>query len=228
MDPEQPYSISAPGARADVTYAPARDASLPAVDERLVAPGSRAEILDGQVYRTRGATEPHGTRHFEATMVIAACLADGYLGAVDMLTRADENSDSAPDISVFPAGRDPETGGRRLEEVAFEVLDTELLSHVTRKVEKFAARGVRRLFCVRVKARTVYEWSREHGDWQQVEGDIVDRCFRVPIPVSALIDRVAADDAVARARVLAETNVARLDAWIVRAATAASPDAVFG
>ncbi len=141
-----------------------------AVDERIVAPESRAEVLDGTVFLTMGANEPHGTRHFEATMVFAGCLADGYLGAVDMLTRADENSDAAPDISVYPSGADPVTGGRKLEEIAFEVLDTELLSHVTRKIEKFAARGVRRLFCVRVKARIVYEWSREHGDWQQVIG----------------------------------------------------------
>ena len=145
-------------------------------------------------------------------------------------------------------------------------------------VEKFAARGVRRLFCVRVKTGLVYEWSHEHHDWQQVEGDIVDRCFRVPIPVRALVDRVAADDTVARAllasrnsvlarevarevasgeargaldgratslltvlaarsiaidethraMVFAETDVARLDAWIIRAVTATTLADVFG
>ena len=111
-----------------------------------------------------------------------------------------------------------------------------------------------------------------------MEGDIVDRCFRVPIPVRALVDRVAADDTVARAllasrnsvlarevarevasgeargaldgratslltvlaarsiaidethraMVFAETDVARLDAWIIRAVTATTLADVFG
>lgn len=207
MEPKTPIGISAPGSHTEGTYAPGRNERLPAVDERLVAPESRAEVLDGRIYRTMGSNEPHGTRHFEATLVFAGCLADGYQGAVDMLTRADDESDAAPDISVFPTGIDPKTGGRKLEEIAFEVLDTERLSHVTLKVEKFAARGVRRLFCVRVKARSVYEWSHEHHDWQQLEGDIVDRCFRVPIPVSALVDRVAADDTVARSLLAANNQV---------------------
>ena len=278
MDPKPPQALSAPGTQTDRAYAPGRGDRRPAVDERLVAPEAHAEILDGRVYRTMGSNEPHGTRHFAVTMVFAGCLADGYEGAVDMLTRADEESDAAPDVSVFPTGPDPVTGGRKLEEIAFEVLDSERLSHVTHKVEKFAARGVRRLFCVRVKTGLVYEWSHEHHDWQQVEGDIVDRCFRVPIPVRALVDRVAADDTVARAllasrnsvlarevaggeargeargaldgratslltvlaarsiaidethraMVFAETDVARLDAWIIRAVTATALADVFG
>ena len=84
---------------------------LPAVDERLVAPESRAEIIDGQLIRTMGSNQPHGTRHFDAAGLFFGLLADGYSGAVDMLTRADEDTDAAPDVSVFPSAPDPATGG---------------------------------------------------------------------------------------------------------------------
>ncbi|MEZ4406924.1 MAG: Uma2 family endonuclease [Polyangiales bacterium] len=182
----------------------------------MVAPESHAEILDGRVYRTMGSNQPHGVRHFEATHVFAGALADGYAGAVDMLTRLDEESDAAPDLSVFPSAPDPKTGGRQIEEIAVEVLDSERMSHTTDKVEKLAARGVRRLFAVRVAARKVYEWDRDHHDWTELEEGAVieDRCFRVPVPARALVDRVLADDTVARA-LLARGNpviVAALDA----------------
>ncbi|MEZ4392905.1 MAG: hypothetical protein R3A48_17600 [Polyangiales bacterium] len=144
-------------------------------------------------------------------------LAEGYEVAVGMLTRADDESDAAPDVSVFPSAPDPVTGGRQLEEIAFEVLDSERLSHTTAKVEKFAKRGVRRLFAVRVATRAVYEWDHAHHDWTELDaaGEIHDRCFRVAVPVAALIDRVRADDTVARAllasgnRVFEQTLAAR-------------------
>ncbi len=211
--------ILAPGASSHGAYAPAKGQSLPHVDERLVAPEAHAEILDGRVYRTMGANPPHATQHFHATAVFAGVLADGYTGAVDMLTRADAETDAAPDVSIFPSAPDPETGERRIEEIAFEVLDTERLSHTTKKVEKFAARGVRRLFAVRLSTRTVYEWDHMHHDWTELDasGEIVDRCFRVPLPVRALVDRVRADDTIARA-LLAANNPVIEDALAARAA----------
>ncbi len=174
-----------------------------------MAPESRAEIVDGTVYQTMGSNQPHGTRHFAAAHVFAGALADGYEGAVDMLTRADEDTDAAPDISVFPSGEDEVTGGRKLEEIAFEVLDTERMSHATKKVEKLAARGVRRLFAIRVAERKVYEWDRAHGDWTEfAEGDsITDVCFRVPVPVAAFVDRVLANDTVAEALLKSKNRV---------------------
>lgn len=197
----------APGAPSSGAYAPGRNDRLPAVDDRLVAPESAAEIVDGRVIRTMGANLPHATRHFEAAHVFAGAIAEGFLGAVDMLTRSDEETDAAPDISIFPAAPDPATGGRRIEEIAVEVLDTERLGHATTKVEKLAARGVRRIFCVRVASRKVYEWSHAHHDWEErgPEDLIEDRCLRVPIPAAALVDRVLADDTVARA-LLASRN----------------------
>lgn len=217
-------AILAPGSAASSTpaYAPGRQERLPAVDDRLVAPEAHAQILDGRVIRTMGSNRPHGTQHFEATGVFFSALADGYEGAVDMLTRLDEDSDAAPDISVFPAAPDPQTGGRQLEEIAVEVLDTERMSHATDKVEKLAARGVRRLFAIRVASRTVYEWDHAHHDWTELARDAVisDRCLRVPVPARALVDRVLADDTVARAllasgnRVISAALVEQRDAGL--------------
>lgn len=207
--PPNAPALLAPGATSHGVYAPAKDARLPAVDDRLVAPESDAQIIDGRVIRTMGSNQPHGTRHFEAAHVFAGALADGYTGAVDMLTRADADTDAAPDISVFPSAPDAKTGGRQLEEIAVEVLDTERLSHATEKAEKLAARGVRRLFCVKVPTRRVYEWSHANGDWEQLAEDAVieDRCLRVPVPVEALVDRVLADDTVARALLASRNRV---------------------
>ncbi len=207
--PRTPPMLFAPGSSSTAAYAPGRDQRLPAVDERLVAPESHAEIVDGVLYRTMGSNQPHGTRHFTATGLFFGVLAEGYEGAVDMLTRADDDTDAAPDISVFPSGEDEETGGRKLEEIAFEVLDTERMSHATKKVEKLAARGVRRLFAIRVAERKVYQWDHAHGDWTEfADGDhITDRCFRVPLPVAAFVDRVLADDTVAEALLAAKNRV---------------------
>ena len=213
MDPSRASqsALFAPGSVASsvAAYAPGRHERLPAVDERLVAPESHAEILDGRVIRTMGSNQPHGMRHFEATLAFAGALADGYAGAVAMLTRLDEDSDAAPDISIFPSAPDATTGGRQLEEIAVEVLDTERMSHTTNKIEKLSARGVRRLFAIRVASRAVYEWDHAHGDWTELDSDavITDRCFRVPIPARALVDRVLANDTVARAMLASGNRV---------------------
>ena len=117
MEPPRPSSpaLFAPGAPSHGAYAPGQGQRLPAVDDRLVAPESHAEIVDGRVYRTMGANPPHATQHAEVTHVFAGVLAQGFSVAVDMLTRADEESDAAPDVSIFPSAPDPTTGGRQIE-----------------------------------------------------------------------------------------------------------------
>lgn len=196
--------LLAPGASASFApaRAPGRGESLPAVDDRLIAPEANAQVFDGVVIETMGANPPHATRHLEVAHVFRGCLAGGYEAAVDMLTRIDRKNDLAPDVSVFPAER-AAGGGRKLEEIVFEVFDGEDEAHVTEKARKFAARGVRRVLHVRVDTRTVAEWSPAKDDWETLgEGaEIRDRCFVVPLPVRALVDRVLADDTVAKALV---------------------------
>ena len=171
------------------------------MDERLAAPETHTQVIDGVVVQTMGANPPHAVQHAEVARIFAGCIASGYLAAVDMLTRVDRDNDRAADVSVFPAALDPKTGGRQLEELAFEVCDSERVRDVSDKARRFVARGVRRVFYVRVDAHEVYEWQRANDAWERLRDDdaIADRCFVVPIPVGALVLRVLADDTVAAA-----------------------------
>jgi hypothetical protein len=174
---------------------------LPAVDERLVAPNTRYEILDGRVEYVVPADEPHATTHAGIAHVVAAHRADGYAFAVDMLTRTSEIDDVAPDVSVYPEARDPRTGGRQLEELTFQVASTETLSHCGKKAATLIARGVRRVFAIDVERERVLEWSPGTAGWQLLDrtGQIEDPALAVPLPLAALIDAGRADAAVATA-----------------------------
>lgn len=174
---------------------------LPAVDDRLVMPGARAEIVRGALHMPPPADEPHGTSHFDLTYVLGAHVAEGFRGAVDMLTRTSRDSDFAPDASVFPAEREPRTGGRRLEELAFEIVSEQAIGVPTDKARELARRGVRRIYCVVLKKQRVLEWSRETDGWQMLASDAVidDRCLARPLPVRALLDAAEADRAVVAA-----------------------------
>jgi Uma2 family endonuclease len=184
-----------------------RKVPLPAVDERLVMPGTRFEVIDGKVEHVPPADEAHGSRHSKISALLEAHAAAGYDVAVDMLTRTSAKGDMAPDASVFPAARDPETGGRQLEEMAFEIVHTRRLGHAAKKARALSSRGVRRTFALDVDRRQVHVWSRPADRWQMLSNDAVieDRTLAVPLPVRALVEAVKTDDALAAA-LLAKNN----------------------
>jgi len=180
---------------------------LPAIDERLVASESGYEIDDGKLVRVSPSEEPHATRHSKIAALLEAHVADDFDVAVDMLTRTSANTDRAPDASVYPLARDPGTGGRQLEHLAFEVVNTETLGHAAAKAADLCARGVRRVFAIDVGRIRVFEWSHELGTWTLLEASasIVDPTLAVSLPIAALLHAAKADDAVARA-LLAKRN----------------------
>ncbi len=190
---------------------PDRPHRAPAVDERLVMPETRAEILRGALLMPPPADEPHGTSHFDLTYVLAAHVAPEYRGAVDMLTRTSGDSDFAPDASVFPKARDPKTGGRQLEELAFEIVGEQWMGVPSEKARELARRGVRRIFCVVLQYlparggprdnQRVLEWSRETDGWKMLAEDahIEDRCFATRLPIRALLHASEVDTAVVAA-----------------------------
>ncbi|MBK7396693.1 MAG: Uma2 family endonuclease [Myxococcales bacterium] len=204
----------------------ARPGSLPAVDDHLVREDARAEILRGKLLMCPPASEPHGTRHFTLAYVLGAHVAPGFVGAVDMLTRTDHDSDFAPDASIFPLARDPSTGGRRLEVLAFEIAATQPLPSVTEKARALVQRGVRRVFCLTLKRGRVLEWSAARDAWDLLDpqATIEDECLSRPLPVAALLDATAADEAVARA--LVERRHPVVEAHIQEAAAAARRSAL--
>ncbi|WP_437647793.1 Uma2 family endonuclease [Sorangium sp. So ce362] len=176
----------------------------PHVDERLAPPETRVEYLHGQRLIVAPADEPHATLHCDLAHVVRAHVAPGYTAALDMLTRTSADSDFAADTSVFPAAPDPETGGRRLEEIAFEVASEQAMSVPTTKARELVRRGVRRVFCLVVEQQLTLEWSRENDDWARLPEDAVieDRCLVRPLPVRASFDAASADEAVFEAILL--------------------------
>jgi Uma2 family endonuclease len=174
-------------------------------------PETRFEIVDGEVEYVAPADEPHGVRQTKIDGLLEAYVIEGYQCAADMLTRTSARSDVAPDASVYPAARDPRTGGRQLEELAFEIVSTERLSRAAKKARLLAQRGVRRVFAVDVERRRVLEWSSTADAWEPLaeEGGIEDRVFVLPLPLRPLIDASAIDDAVARALIAKDNPVFR-------------------
>ncbi len=181
--------------------------SFPAVDDHILADGARHEILDGKLFPVPPAQEPHASLNSKLAALLEAHLAADFNAAVDMLTRTDRLDEFAPDASVYPAARDPETGGRQLEHLAFEIVSTESLGHAAIKAAKLQERGVRRIFALDVEGQRVLEWSPRKGAWKHLKEKtrIEDRCFAVPLPVDALARAAKTDDAVASA-LLAKGN----------------------
>ncbi len=157
------------------------------------------------------AHEPHATQHTELDYVVRAHAAPGYGVATDMLTRHDEESDFATDTCVRKKGVDPETGGRYLEEIAFEVVSEQKERYVREKAMRMHRRGVRRIFAVWAKDQRVCEWSPESRSWRPLTADsrIEDSCLVAPLEVAALLDAAAADNAVVAA-LIAKGNPAIL------------------
>jgi Uma2 family endonuclease len=184
-----------------------RRAGLPDVDERLVMPETRFEVIDGKVEFVPPSDEPHGSRHSKISALLEAYAASGYDVASDMLTRTSARNDLAPDASVFPAARDPHTGGRQLEELAFEVLSTERVGHAAKKARALTERGVRRVFAIDVERKRALVWSSETNTWQilPLDSAIEDHALALPLPLRALVEAVSSDDAVAQA-LLAKKN----------------------
>jgi len=171
-----------------------------AVDDRIVAPESRAEIVEGQLHMSPPADEKHAVPHATLAYILGAHVASSFVVALDMLTRTSETSDFAPDVSVFPLERVPETGGRQLEHLAFEIVNEQALAVQTTKARELVRRGVRRVFCVVVQKKKLLEWSRETDSWAATPLETIDDpCFTRPVSVAALLGAASADDAVAAA-----------------------------
>jgi hypothetical protein len=182
---------------------------LPAVDDRLIAPQTRYEIHGGELVHVSPADPPHGKRHSKVSALVEAHAGPEFEVASDMLTRTSETDDFAPDVSVFSDAADPVTGGRQIEQLAFEVVSTGTLAHTGGKAAKLCARGVRRVFAIDVERSRALEWSTVLGTWRVLDagGHIVDPTLAAPLPVDALIRDAKVDDAMARALLLKRNTV---------------------
>lgn len=192
--------LFAPGASAVALRLPSAG-SLPRVDEHLVRPETREEMVRGRRMLAMPANPPHADQHCELDFVVRGHVAPGYISSSDLLTRAAAQSNFATDTCIRKRGDDPGTGARYLEELAFEVVNEQTVKDVTDRAEDLVARGVRRFFALFVKRGKVSEWRA--GAWVELDAasSIDDPCLVRPIAVRALLGAAEADNAVARALV---------------------------
>lgn len=162
-------------------------AEAPRLDDHRVDVDAREELLRGQRLYAAPALPEHGDPHFRVDAVIAPNLALDRVGSTDLITRVADDSDLATDTSIRRAGTNPATGERYLEEMVFEVVNTQRLSEVTAKAEELTARGVRRVFAVFVRKGVVAEWRGDQWEDLREDHEIADDCLAAPIPVVALL-----------------------------------------
>ena len=213
MDPKLPSSdallapTSGSAGSAALRLPSAED--LPRVDQRLVRPETREEVVRGRHVMAMPSNPDHGDRHCELDYVIRAHVKEGYVGSTDLLTRSSVSSDFATDTCVRRAGIDPRTGARYLEELAFEIVNEQSLRDITERAEELTARGVRRLVAIFVKQGEVCEWSAKARGWRRLELDALfnDPTLARPFRVRELLDAAEADNAVARALVAKQNPV---------------------
>jgi len=184
-------------------------AKLPGIDDRLVEPEARHEMLEGALVYVSPADRPHARRHAKVIALLEAHASPAFAVGCDQLTRTSEIDDVAPDISVYPDADDPVTGGRQLEQLAFEIVSTESLGHAATKAAKLTARGVRRVFAIDIERSRALEWSSELGTWQRLDpaGYIEDAALELPLPIAAMLHAARADDEIARALVMRHNPV---------------------
>jgi hypothetical protein len=180
---------------------------FPPIDERLAPVEQPYEVWDGELVRVSPASPAHAKLHASVLALLEAHVTRRYKVFCDMLTRVSIDTDIAPDIAVCPAAKDRKTGGRKLEELAFEIVSTSRLGKTGKHAARLARRGVRRVFALDVKRGRALEWSTVGGAWLPLDpaGDLRDRTLAAPLPIAALIRAGVVDDQVARA-LLAKRN----------------------
>jgi hypothetical protein len=186
--------ILAPGASSHAVWAPAQVRQLP-LDEHAVTPEGREEIIAGRRVVAAPAQPEHGDVHSQIDTVMFTNVRPGYVTSSDMLTRCSEDNDFASDTSVRRAGIDPATGQRYLEELAFEVVNTQSLRDVTDKATAMTARGVRRVFAVLVRKGEVREWNGNQWTSLPLDGSIEDAVLAAPVATRALLEAAASNAA---------------------------------
>ena len=180
---------------------------MPAVDDALLHGSTPFEVIDGRLVYVPPCEEPHGQLHAQLAALLRAFVVASHRVAIDMKTRIDVLNEVAPDASVYPDARDPRTGGRQLEELAFEVVSTERIEHAETKARMLHRRGVRRVFALDLDKQRVLEWAAKKGAWKALPttGAISDTVLVKPLPVEALLDAATTDNAMAGA-LLAKNN----------------------
>jgi hypothetical protein len=212
MEPKTSHPVMmAPGASAATpAYCPGARDRLPPLDERIQPydEDARIDIIDGERISAM-ANEEHAIPQTNLTVMLHAIASPGYHALVELTTRHDWDNDFSSDACVKRMGRDPQTGERYLEELAFEVANEQSLGILRKKAERMLRRGVRRVVGVLVKKRQLLVWTRgqEGPAILPEDGVLEDPCLRMPLPVRAILDAAEADDLLAQALIARDNRV---------------------
>src|SRR6188474_3279129 len=98
------------------------------VDRHVVPVEGRYELLDGELAYVPPAERAHGQAHNTLGALVQGHLRFAFLVGSDILTRTSEDNDFAPDVSIYPREPHPKTGGRQLDELAFEIVNKQAMS----------------------------------------------------------------------------------------------------
>ncbi len=193
----------------------------PDPDDRLAEPETRQEIVRGKRIHVAPANPGHGDTHNRLDIAIGLCTRAGHIASSDLLTRRSEKSDFATDACVRKAGINPATGHRYLEEISFEVFNTQSRAKASQRARDVVASGVRRIFGLFVdpvsrereasgdSIISVEEWSPARDAWLACNSTdyINDSCLVRPLPVASLMSATAIDDTAARVLVAKRNSV---------------------
>jgi hypothetical protein len=195
-----PETLLAPSAYGSSTALKLPGRGFPPLDEHVVRPETREEMVRGERIYAQPALEPHADEHFRLDFVLGGHVSTGYVGSTDLLTHVLHGSDFASDTCIRQGGDDPATGGRYLEQLAFEVVHEQPLKKASERAEDWSRRGVRRVFGIFVKKGTVEEYLPSTKKWRPIDpgGVISDPCLVRPLSVKGLLDAAVAKDEVAR------------------------------
>ncbi len=200
MDPKSHTVYAAPAASVASSFRLPGTRDFPRLDDHLVRPETREEVVRGVHVMAMGANPPHAERQTKLDLVIEPHVAPGYVAATDLLTRFSSGSNFATDLCIRKEGVDAE-GVRHLEELAFEIVSEQSRKSITERAEEMTSRGVRRLIAIFVKSGTIEEWSRETQCFEplSLDAELVDPTLTRPLPLRALLDAAVAYDEVAKA-----------------------------
>ena len=146
-----------------------RKDDFPRVDDHVVKPETREEMVRGERIYAQPALAPHADRHFGLDFVLGGHVREGYVGSTDLITHVLHGSDFASDTCIRKDGENPKTGERYLEELAFEVIHSQPVQKATERAEDWSTRGVRRVFGIFVKKGTVEEWVPRKRIWRLLD-----------------------------------------------------------
>lgn len=157
----------------------------PSLDANLATPETREEVLDGKRVYMRGQEAPYAFLHADLAALLQTHRTFEYRGAIDMLTRVNEDSDISADVSLHPVARDA-NGERLPQRLMVDILNSGRKSHHERRAQLFSERGVARIFGIELKQYPeVYEWNSTLQQWELLpaEYEIEDLCLAKTLPI---------------------------------------------